>query len=380
MMNATEKTLLKLRKRATSALSTSAVSDALMTLGYTVRKGSAWYELTRREIRPGKGRTIWEKNGLGEVGRELRLRLNTYAKGDELACLAFSYEGDGEDTDPGLEKIRAAREEVASLSVDFLPERAELDRIVTTHVGDISTETWNLYGGLQLEHSFDWTAWIGRPCLTVTDPEGENSTTFFTRDQSSHELTKWLFKETKLAERAAAELGMPTTEEEDREREYKARDWTNTGTCPCCSRNIKIRDGRMVLHGYERPGIGHTIGSCFGCGYEPYERSAQGTCDYRGHVEGIKAGLTELLSKLQEPNYSEPLATKYGHGRNKTIVMVTKNDAHEWKRLLESKIYATERDIRHVDHDIESLTKKIEAWEPGMKMPEEIAREKGWIK
>lgn len=48
------------------------------------------------------------------------------------------------------------------------------------------------------------------------------------------------------------------------------------GWCPVCERDIKVRDDRLVHHGYQRPGVGYIVGDCFGVGYEPYELST--TC------------------------------------------------------------------------------------------------------
>lgn len=43
------------------------------------------------------------------------------------------------------------------------------------------------------------------------------------------------------------------------------------GWCPVCQRDIKVRSGLLVHHGYQRPGVGYIIGDCPGVGYEPYE-------------------------------------------------------------------------------------------------------------
>jgi len=45
------------------------------------------------------------------------------------------------------------------------------------------------------------------------------------------------------------------------------------GWCPVCQRDIKVRDNLLVHHGYERPGVGHIIGDCFGVGRTPHEIS-----------------------------------------------------------------------------------------------------------
>lgn len=215
--------------------------------------------------------------------------------------------------------------------------------------------------------------------LSITSPDGETSRTFEGRVRD-YEVAAWLFQETGADTHAAAVLGMPTVEEEKREREYKARDWTNTGTCPCCFANVKLRNGNIVLHGYQRPGLGYTVGSCFGVGYEPYEVSTKGTEAAQAQFQRTLESLQGRLEKLTSPDFSDPLYTTRGYGRHKHRVEVLKAESpYDWESLRKSAVYSTERDIRHCTADISMMTAKIEAWKPGMKMPEEIARERGWL-
>lgn len=75
-------------------------------------------------------------------------------------------------------------------------------------------------------------------------------------------------------ERAAAALGMePHTPALPRTR-------ANTGSCGVCFANVKLDGGRLVLHGYQRPGDGMAHGRCWGVGHEPFEVSPEATRDY----------------------------------------------------------------------------------------------------
>lgn len=63
------------------------------------------------------------------------------------------------------------------------------------------------------------------------------------------------------------------------DRKTPERTLDNTGTCPICSKNVKLDGGRLVRHGYEV--LHHQFhGDCFGVGYEPIEVSNQGIVDF----------------------------------------------------------------------------------------------------
>lgn len=391
-----EKILLKLRKKATSAMSMKALTDALLLLGYSVEKRIEWMELTRHELgrHRGKGPKPLARNGIKwrrvprtEGDFDDRINLDHAREDATSAKVNVRLHGYGMDADSerGLPEMRALREEMAA-TLGELPAKAKKDKIVTTYLGELETKVtvhepgeYRKDGSWNVRHSFEWTAWIGRPALVITDPEGENRTCFFTSDGRDYELFAWLFAETNLDARSSAELGMPTVEDEKREREHKARDWTNTGTCPCCFRNVKLNDGRIVLHGYHRPGHGYIVGSCFGVGYEPYEVSTKGTEASRDAYLATEKRLKARLADLKSDGFSGSFTTTRGWGRTKETVTVEKGEK-DWDSLRNGAIVSVERDLRHVASDIDFLTKKIDAWEPGMKMPEEIARERGWLK
>lgn len=55
---------------------------------------------------------------------------------------------------------------------------------------------------------------------------------------------------------------------------------TPRGTCQACFRKQKTSDGKMVLHGYQRPGYGYIVGECWGVKYAPFELSCERTKDF----------------------------------------------------------------------------------------------------
>lgn len=107
-----------------------------------------------------------------------------------------------------------------------------------------------------------------------------------------YEVTKWLI-ERGWKERAAAALGVePHTPALPRTR-------ANTGTCGVCFANVKLDKGRIVLHGYQRPGDGMAHGRCWGVDHAPFELSPDATRDYTDRAltprrEGAERRVAEL--------------------------------------------------------------------------------------
>lgn len=57
------------------------------------------------------------------------------------------------------------------------------------------------------------------------------------------------------------------------------------GSCPVCVadgalRRIKVRDNKLVHHGYQRPGFGYIVGDCFAVGMAPHELSPDTASKY----------------------------------------------------------------------------------------------------
>lgn len=137
------------------------------------------------------------------------------------------------------------------------------------------------------------------------------------------------------------------------------------GQCPVCEGDFKLRDGRLVHHGFERPGDGMIHGDCFAVGYEPYEVSCESSKLYRAKVEALKASEVEYLSKLQNGTivelYVEKRVTFTGRGGG--VVKVEKaTDPDQFANVLRSKIWETDARISSADREIARMTKLIDAW------------------
>lgn len=83
---------------------------------------------------------------------------------------------------------------------------------------------------------------------------------------------------TRLREQARERVGMKPVDPDRPVYHRNALTDFTIRTCQCCWRDIKVHPDPtygpiMVLHGYERPGDGHTHGNCPGVDLPPYEKS-----------------------------------------------------------------------------------------------------------
>jgi hypothetical protein len=116
-----------------------------------------------------------------------------------------------------------------------------------------------------------------------------------------------------------------------------ARTIENTGTCGCCGKNVKMKSGKLVDHGFELHGWGGRTSGCFGVGYEPVEISPKSMVEYLAYLE---ATLERLRS--EEPN------------------------SLERKQRIEAQIWGTEGHVRY-------LKPRIESWKPS-ELPKVVKR------
>lgn len=145
-------------------------------------------------------------------------------------------------------------------------------------------------------------------------PYGESADTRQARE------APYLVARRALRELIAAKLGFPLPEDEEKARVWretygfeapprpKARkhgDWT----CGYCWRVHAVNGaGRLVHHGYQRPGVGHIIGDCPAVGEEPWERSTVATAQLLGsrqlHAASVADRLARGYTKIEVREYN----------------------------------------------------------------------------
>lgn len=174
------------------------------------------------------------------------------------------------------------------------------------------------------------------------------------------------------------------------------------GWCPVCQRDIKVRNGLLVHHGYERPGVGYIIGDCPGVGHEPYE-TGTGACEYYlkagvlYNIERVRPNL-QILTRPQGPpslvfeNYDVETRRYIRDPRTREIetVRLTRaqvdelqtrlpsydRDHYNWERKLRITIINTENELLYWESEMERIEGLIRTWtpQPLRTVEEEIAR------
>jgi hypothetical protein len=187
-------------------------------------------------------------------------------------------------------------------------------------------------------------------------------------------LTAWLAEHGyPLNVTASKLLGIETPEEEKARKDYKARDWTNTGTCGVCEQNVKMRDDqRLVHHGFQRPGDGMIHGDCFGVGYRPHELSSEAASDFVEKLLKPRAErLRQRLNDLREGKVAEIQINQFSYFVEPKYIHVGEMG---WDRALEREISLTEANVKQYAEQISYFTKKVGEWKldklPEVKMAE----------
>jgi len=128
-------------------------------------------------------------------------------------------------------------------------------------------------------------------------------------------------------------------------------------TCPCCFRAIAVRGGKMVHHGYERPGNGQQTGSCWGIRYAPLEVSTEGLEWLIGfHDQKLKE------DKLQLKNL--PNATKLSIlERRPQLKLETYTPTDQgWRKAYEARKGELEGDIRNRQFNLHTYRRHLKEW------------------
>lgn len=128
-------------------------------------------------------------------------------------------------------------------------------------------------------------------------------------------------------------------------------------TCPCCFRSIAVRGGKMVHHGYDRPGDGHQTDSCWGIRYAPLEVSTEGLEWLIGfHDQKLKEDKLELKNL--------PNATKISIlVQNPRLKLETYTPEDKgWKKAYDYRKGELEGDIRNRRFNLTIYRRHLKEW------------------
>lgn len=129
-------------------------------------------------------------------------------------------------------------------------------------------------------------------------------------------------------------------------RKTPPRTTENTGTCACCGVNVKLANGKIVMHGYTiRPGW--RVGRCFGVGYSPIETGK----------DGLEAYLLALKSRVSDLERSIASETRPPD----TALERTQYQPY---RTVGARLENLRSELRFTKSDITSTERRIAEWKP----------------
>jgi len=131
-----------------------------------------------------------------------------------------------------------------------------------------------------------------------------------------------------------------------------------TDECQICEGIQKLNKGKMVLHGYKRPGIGWTVGRCPGAGHVPYSESCAECKKYKAMLEEQKTHFEKKVRQLKSKNVT---SISYYDEKKKEHITIKPSDK-EWDSKLKTAIWQNESQVKAVISELDRMTKRIKNW------------------
>ncbi len=139
------------------------------------------------------------------------------------------------------------------------------------------------------------------------------------------------------------------------------------GNCQICEGDFKLHEGKMVHHGYKRPGDGYIHGDCVAVGQPPYEVSCEIIKSVIPQVKAQRDNQVKYLAKLENKEVLEISSIGYDRWTKRITTetfYVTTMDPYRWERLEESKITETKGRILSLESEIKRFEKRVADWKP----------------
>jgi hypothetical protein len=141
----------------------------------------------------------------------------------------------------------------------------------------------------------------------------------------------------------------------------------HVGFCALCERDIKLNVGKLVHHGYQRPGDGYIHGDCPLVHAAPYEVTADTLVPHVAYWmdEAKRAGKRAADLKAGRITTLERVEVRgFGRMTKREVVVVDKSKVHllEWSEALRMAVYAAEQRKETALREAERLKKWIAGW------------------
>jgi len=138
------------------------------------------------------------------------------------------------------------------------------------------------------------------------------------------------------------------------------------GYCPCCNATFKVRDEKLVHHGYKRPGYGFIVGDCMGALETPHELSPELATRYRDALTNALTGKEDRLASLMKATeITDPHGQYDPKTRKYEPTQLRKGECSEykWEQVWGAAKRSLERQIASYRDEIARVTKLVETWE-----------------
>ena len=160
-----------------------------------------------------------------------------------------------------------------------------------------------------------------------------------------------------------------------RSRDMATTKTRTVGTCQICEREHKLLSGKVVHHGYQRPGDGEIHGDCFGVGHAPYELSCECLKAYREWLIGQLEAAHEFLGRLTKGEVTELYAKQRDEHTWKTSLVKITPATPSWAQELKARIWQTQNKIRGLEQESQRVSARIDGWKPvALKTFEEVVQ------
>lgn len=351
--------LLKLRKNSTGFLNAKKLEIVCNAIGWKFEKKIVPIKVTDLD------RATRESIGVNPSSRSrlaahYKLDKEDFNKTGSIDILLMAHKNDATDSIFKARELEAEseitkiRSEVKKMEVSKLPVTPQKKKFYIMNISDI--EIRNLHGFFGTEYSFVFDAYWSNTVFEITDKVGkktfELSNDYIANGHSIDDFLRWA-KETNWAQDILDTLKMEShesTKSAERTRE-------NTGTCGICNKEYKLINGRLVHHGFTRPGHGYQEGDCFGVGYEPYEKSTQAIKDYVVYLNNI---INSRKVRLQEIKSGK--ITQFSNmNRSRKMETVSIGDP-AWEKTLKINIGNLDNEIEMMTADIKVYKKREDVW------------------
>ncbi len=134
------------------------------------------------------------------------------------------------------------------------------------------------------------------------------------------------------------------------------------GNCQLCEGDFKCHDGKMVHHGFTRPGCGYIVGDCGGVHQDPYEVSCALIPPFKAALE------VRLAFTLDRINAFKSGAVKYFAASNwrGTVIEYAVGVTYlvTWEDAVRHEIAKLEGDAGSLPRHIRHLEARIANWRP----------------